>query len=87
MYEAPVLVKAFKKKNCLECPAKRMVITCWNFSLCVGVENGLWQVSLEASRDKSRAEQLSSELDDAKDGLVRSNSRAAELQKRHVEGR
>lgn len=45
------------------------------------------QVSSEASLARERAEQLEEELDEAKEGLRRSDSNTKELQKRQAEGR
>ncbi len=45
------------------------------------------QVSSEASSARDRANQLMEELQDAKEGLARSESRAKELQMRQSEGR
>lgn len=45
------------------------------------------QMVAEASQARSREGELAEELDDAKEGLHRSTARAAELKKRHEQGR
>lgn len=45
------------------------------------------QVSSEACLARERVDQLLEELEDAKEGMQRSDSRAQELQRRNSEGR
>ena len=47
----------------------------------------LEQESAELSQARARVDNLLEELEGAKEGLHRSNARASELQRRHLEGR